>query len=183
MFTVNLVYYGAGTITFGTLDSAQYTGSISYTPDVSNLAYWESFWGVNTVSYSVGMGSSTTFAEGVILDTGTTYTYFPASVIAAYWAQVANSLVYEGNYWFPCNATLPDFHINLQGGATATIHGRYLNPYGLGYMDPNFYCQGGLQDSVDLPFPILGLALYQSMFVVFDYGASRVGFASKTLTV
>jgi aspergillopepsin I len=178
LFTVNFVYYGAGTVTFGAVDSTQYTGSVSYTPVLSGTSFWD----VNMTSYSVGTGALKTFSQIAILDTGTTLTYLPNSVCKKYWAQVTGSVVEsDGNYYFPCNATLPDLHLVVQGGAVLTIHGRYINPYGLGYMDPTLICLGGLQASDDIGFNILGLALYQSMFVVFDLGGSRAGFAAKAL--
>lgn len=181
MFTVNYVYFGAGTITFGTIDSTQYTGSISYTPVIANFVDYADFWAVNATGFSVGTGTSQAFSiGGAVLDTGTTLTYLPAPVVAAYWAQVSGSQASGGNYYWPCDTTLPDLHLTFQGGATVTLHGRYFNPYGFESLS-GYTCQGGLQANTGIGFSILGQAVFQSMFVVMDLGGSRVGFATKTL--
>jgi aspergillopepsin I len=181
LFTVSFNYNGGGTATFGYLDSTQYTGSVSYTPASTWLYAYSPLWGINITSYSVGTGSSNTFAAGAVVDTGTNLLVFPASVTKAYWAKVTGAVLQSGSYIFPCNATLPDLHFVIQGGIKVTIHGPYMNANGPGATAPNTMCNGALQTISSVPFSIFGLQLFQSMFVVFDYGGSRVGFATKTL--
>lgn len=171
---MNFHFTRAGTVTFGTLDSTQYSGSISYTPVY--IPYGSSFWGINITSYSVGASAPITLAMGPILDTGSFDSLFPASVTTAYYANVAGAELYSGQWIFPCSATLPDFHVKVSGGYNVTIHGPFLN---LGSVGSN-YCYGGLQPTTGLPS--IGIALYQSLFVVFDYGEERVGFATKPLS-
>jgi hypothetical protein len=140
------------------------------------------FWAVNLTGYSVGTGTVQTSALGVgILDTGTTATYLPAAVVSAYWSQVSSAEYSDGNYYFLCNAALPDLHLTLQGGVTATLHGAYINLEGPQSYPSGTYCLGGLQPNTDLGSSIIGFSIFQSMFLVMDLGNSRVGFATKTL--
>jgi aspergillopepsin I len=178
LFTVNHHYTGGGTWTFGTIDSTQYTNSISYStayhPDYDNL------WTINATSYSVGSFTPTTLSLPIILDTGSYVTVLPASVCAAYWAKVTGAELYNGNYVFPCTSTLPDFHIKITGGYNATIHGAYWNLGSIsGGVPSSAYCYGGLQPTTGLS--VFGATFFESLFVVFDYGGSRIGLATKTL--
>jgi aspergillopepsin I len=91
-------------------------------------------------------------------------------------------------YKFPCKGAkrLPDFYFKLP--RTETLPGtahilRIPGPY-LKYApienDPK-HCWGGLQSSETLQSPILGLAMLRALFVAFDIGKNRVGFANKRL--
>lgn len=171
-------------MTFGTIDSTQYTGSISYSPVLSNYE-GQSWWVVNVTGYSVGsVTSQTASIGGAVLDTGSIFTYLPEAVVLAYWEQVPGA-AYEsgasGNIVFPCNTALPDLRLSLLGGVTVTLHGRYLNPYGFQSFESGTYCLGGLQANTAGGVNILGQAVFQSMFLVMDLGNIRVGFATKTL--
>jgi hypothetical protein len=135
---------------------------------------------MNITSCSVGTFAPTTLSLGIVLDTGSAIAVLPASVCAAYWAQVQGVELYNGQYVFPCTATLPDFHIKVAGGYNATIHDPYVNLGRInGYVPSSTYCYGGMQPTTGSS--VFGAALFESLFMVFDYGGSRIGFATKNL--
>jgi hypothetical protein len=135
------------------------------------------------IGYDIEIDGSTAEVElilPIILDTGSSISIFPSFVCSDYWSQVSGAELYNGQYVFPCSTTLPDFPFTASGGATATLYGEYLN-YGplSGYVPDSTYCYGALQPTDGTS--VLALGLYQSMFVVFDYGGSQIGFATKDL--
>ena len=88
-FAVNFNVFGGGTWTFGALDSAQYTGSVSYTTAYNFNGY--GYWGMNISGYSVGTGAPIPITLPIILDTGSSIAIMPPDLCAAYWAQVSGA--------------------------------------------------------------------------------------------
>lgn len=136
---------------------------------------------MNTTGYAVGTGSTTTLALGIILDTGSYVAVLPTAVASAYWSHVTGSELYNGQYVFPCTSTLPDFHITLQGGYVAVVHGAYINAGSItGDVPSSSYCYGMIQPTTGNA--VFGASFFESLFVVFDYANTRIGVATKTLT-
>lgn len=167
----------AGTYDFGYIDSAKYTGTITYVSVNTSPGYWT--W--TSSGYAVGSASFTSTSITGIADTGTTLLYLPTTIVKAYYAQVSgssNSNTY-GGYIFPCSRTLPSFTFGVSS-ARITIPGTYLNygPVSTG----SSTCFGGLQSSADIGINIFGDVALKAAFVVFN-GASTptIGWASKTL--
>ncbi|KAL9606639.1 MAG: hypothetical protein Q9179_000225 [Wetmoreana sp. 5 TL-2023] len=84
LFTVNLKKGKPGSYTFGYVDDAQHTGSVTYVP-VNNA---NGFWEFTANGYAVGTGAFVSTSIDSIADTGTTLLYLPSSVVSAYYAKV-----------------------------------------------------------------------------------------------
>ncbi|ORY13823.1 aspartic peptidase domain-containing protein [Clohesyomyces aquaticus] len=175
LFAVTLKYHAAGTYDFGFIDTAKYTGSITYV----NVKTTNGFWEFTASGYAVGSGSTTTTSIDAIADTGTTLLYLPAAVVKAYYAKVSgssNSNTY-GGYVFPCSATLPDFTVIL-GGSKQVVPGKHINyaPVQTG----STTCYGGIQDNTGIGFSIFGDIFLKSKYVVHEASSTpRIGFAQQ----
>lgn len=166
LFTADLKYHAAGSYDFGFINSAKYTGSITYTP-VTQAEYWEftpsnTFY-VGSTKYSATVGAS-------IADTGTTLLYLPATVVKDYYSKVsgATNSASAGGYIFPCSATLPSFSAVI-GGTKFTVPGTYINyaPYS------STQCFGGIQSSAGIGFNIFGDIFLKSQ-VSFRFASHHV---------
>jgi hypothetical protein len=175
LFAANLKYHAAGTYDFGYIDTAKYTGAITYV----NVDTSQGWWQFSFSGYTVGTGSTVTSSINGIADTGTTLLYLPTAVVRAYYAKVSgssNSATY-GGYVFSCSATLPDFSLTLNG-VKLRVPGKYINysPVQTG----SSTCFGGIQTNDGIGFSIFGDIFLKSKYVIFD-GAStpRIGFADQ----
>ncbi|KAF1993864.1 Asp-domain-containing protein [Amniculicola lignicola CBS 123094] len=175
VFVATLKYKAAGTYDFGYIDSAKYTGAITYVPVKTSNGFWE----FTATGYSVGTGAPVTTSIDAIADTGTTLAYLPTAVVKAYYAGLAgssNSATY-GGYVFPCATTPPTFSIVI-AGVRQTIPGLHIN-YGP-VTSGSKTCFGGIQDNTGIGFSILGDVFLKSKVVVFDGSATpRLGFAQQ----
>lgn len=174
LFTVDLKKGAVGSYKFGYIDSASYTGSISYVPVKTTNGFWE-FTGSG---YAVGSASFVSLSIDAIADTGTTLLLLPASVVKAYYAKVSGATYSssQGGYIFPCSATLPSFTFGA-GTYRGVIPGTYMNYAPVS----STQCYGGIQSDAGIGFAIYGDIMLKAQFVVFDAGNTRLGFASKTL--
>ena len=68
----------------------------------------------------------------MITDTGWDLINLDSAIVARYYQDVlgANNVTASGQYTFPCNATLPDLTMTIDGGGV-TVRGHVLNyhPY------------------------------------------------------
>ena len=125
VFTANLKHATAGSYTFGQVDKSQFQGSIAYTPIDPNSGYWQ----FSSNSFAVGDGPIMTNPKAVpaIADTGTTLMLVSDEVMNAYYSKVQGAQKTSRGAVFPCNASLPDFHIQLAGDSLSTIPGPLIN--------------------------------------------------------
>ncbi|KAK3319422.1 aspartic-type endopeptidase-like protein [Apodospora peruviana] len=177
VFAADLKHNAAGTYDFGFIDSAKYTGSITYTPVNTSPGYWK----FTSSGYRVGSGTFTSTSITGIADTGTTLLYLPTTIVNAYYKQVSkatNSNTY-GGYVFPCSSALPTFTFGV-GTARITIPSTFMN-YGP-VADGSTTCFGGLQSSSGIGINIFGDVALKAAYVVFDGSSSpRLGWAAKNL--
>ncbi|KAH7025108.1 secreted aspartic proteinase precursor [Microdochium trichocladiopsis] len=175
LFTADLKHQAAGKYNFGYIDTAAYTGSITYVPvDTS-----EGFWGFTSSGYAVGSGSFKSTKTSGIADTGTTLLYLPDSVVSAYYGQIkgAGNDDSVGGYTFPCSATPPSFTFGV-GSGRITIPGSFMNFGDAG----DGSCFGGIQSSDSIGINIYGDVALKAAFVVFSGTSSpQLGWASKSL--
>lgn len=166
----------AGKYNFGYIDTAAYTGSLTYT-SVDNS---EGFWMFTSSGYSVGTGSFSSTKISGIADTGTTLLLLPTAVVKAYYKQVSGASYdnSQGGYTFSCSKTLPDFTFGV-GSARIKIPGSFINFAPVD--DTGSTCFGGIQDDSGIGFAIFGDIALKAAFVVFDGGETRLGWASKSL--
>ncbi|MBE7181652.1 MAG: hypothetical protein INR71_10685, partial [Terriglobus roseus] len=114
LFCADLKKGEPGSYDFGYIDDSKYTGDLDYTPADSS----QGFWSFTADSYSIGGSDSGSSLTG-IADTGTTLILTDDSVVSDYYAQVDGSKndSQQGGYTFPCDATLPDFALIINGNA------------------------------------------------------------------
>jgi hypothetical protein len=172
LFAATLKYHAAGSYDFGYIDTAKYTGAITYVnADVS-----QGFWGITATAYSVGSTTTTASLPG-ILDTGTTLLYTSPAAVKAYYAKVSGAKLdnTQGGYTFPCSATLPDFSITV-GGVKQVVPGKFINYAPVTAST----CFGGIQTDDGIGFSIFGDIFLKSKYVIFEGAATpRIGLAQQ----
>lgn len=173
LFTANLRHASVGAYEFGRIDKSQFKGDLAYTPIDSSRGFWE----FSSNSFAVGNGpvQSNPAASPAIADTGTSLMLVDDAVAKAYWGSVPGSFLDSAhkNYLFPCDSSLPDFHIALGDNYLATIPGELINFS----RSSATTCFGGIQSTNGQKIQIYGDIMFKSQFVVFDGGNSRLGFA------
>lgn len=90
-----------GEISFGALDTAKYTGDITYTPVTDNVSWSIAMDGVSVGGTSVGVKGRVAY-----IDTGTTYAFAPPDDVKALYKLIPNSASSDGvTYTLPCDST------------------------------------------------------------------------------
>lgn len=174
VFAVQLKYHAAGAYDFGFIDTAKYTGPITYVnADVS-----QGFWGFSGTAYSVGTTTASASISGIV-DTGTSLLYIDPAIVKAYYATVTGSKndSTQGGYTVPCKATLPDFSITI-GGVKQVVPGKYINYAPIDTSGTT--CFGGIQTNADIGITILGDVFIKSKYIIHEMGSTpRLGFAQQ----
>ena len=164
-----------GTYNFGYIDESRYTGDIGY----ASIMGSGSLWMVQFSGLQLANGTFTSFDDwNVTMDTGTGGSTIPRNVAEAYFAQVDGSIFDKGRstFIFPCSSKLVDFTFGI-GDFRGTIPADALQT---GAVDDGDMClskihvAGGGSSA-----PIWGQSFIEQLFVVFDWGNARVGFAKK----
>jgi hypothetical protein len=124
LFTANLKKGAPGNYNFGYINTAEYTGSITYVPVNTANGFWE-FTGKG---YAIGSGAFVASSIDGIADTGTTLLYLPTTIVSAYYAKVpgAQYVSSQGGYTYPCSAVLPSITLGI-GSYKAVVPGSYIN--------------------------------------------------------
>ncbi|KAK0369224.1 eukaryotic aspartyl protease [Colletotrichum limetticola] len=130
------------------------------------------------VSKPAGFYNSTT---PTIVDSGTTLMYVPSDISDAFAAGIPNSFydIFSGAYYAPCDATVPDFGIVINGHTFYADKADLIqssDPLDNG--DGTFVCLLGVTDGGEGPY-ILGDTMMNSLVTVFDVGAGMMRFASR----
>ncbi|KAK3714966.1 hypothetical protein LTR37_007456 [Vermiconidia calcicola] len=113
----------------------------------------------------------------VILDTGTTLAYLPPNIVEAInLAFDPPSLLVNGFWENDCNATAPEFAIDIAGTEFRISEQELLLNDELGYDWATGLCACGIQASPTQPY-ILGDTFLKNVVAVFDIGASEMRFA------
>jgi len=169
-----------GELTLGGVNTARYTGPVYYQP-LSNKTYWQFALG----DVKVGGASQAYCPNGciAIADTGTSLIAGPKDSIALLNKKLGAINIIQGEAIFPsCAATksLPDVAFTI---GTQTFS---LSPAQYVIQDTSngtSICISGFL-GIDLPpslgnsFWILGDVFISSFYTIFDFGNSRVGFAT-----
>jgi hypothetical protein len=153
-------------IVLGGVDSAHYTGEMTYTP-VTQQTYWS----IKVEDFAVG-GKSTGACRGffssgcnAIVDSGTSLIVGPASSMSS----IVDQLKVEAD----CSNidSLPNFSVKISGrNFELTPHQYVIKEQG--------QCQLGIAASEGLPLWILGDTFIRSYYTVFDRAENRVGLAT-----
>lgn len=172
-------------------------GEMHFTPMITNHAVVASLYYISVVGFSVNnqrlnipQGTFDIEANGgggMILDSGTTYTYLPNAAFAEL-QQAFDKLVklprYTGHPYLPlCYATsggqaqavaVPPLSLHLQGVDLALPLDNYFIPVD----SQGNYCLAMIPTSGGLQ--IVGNLLHQNYKVLYDLDNSRIGFAPKS---
>ena len=175
LFAVDLKKGQPGSYDFGFIDDSKYTGEITYTP-VDNS---QGFWGFTSTGYKVGDGDAQDATINAIADTGTSLILLEDDIVSAYWTAVdgAQNSDTEGGYVFPCDSTLPDFAIQIEG-YSAVVPGSFIN---YAPASEQGTCFGGIQSAGNIGTGILGDVFLKAQYVVFSNDGPQLGFAAKDL--
>lgn len=153
-----------GELIFGGSDPTYYTGDFTYVP-VTQEGYWQF-----TMDSAEIEGNSLCDSCVAIADTGTTLIAAPQDAV-----DTINSLIGADEYGnVDCStvSSLPPVNIVL-GGTTFTLEGSdYVQTE---VQDGTTYCYSGFQVN---SFWILGDVFIGKFYTEFDYGNTRVGFAT-----
>ncbi|EGX97102.1 aspartic-type endopeptidase (CtsD), putative [Cordyceps militaris CM01] len=157
----------SGEIKFGGINSAKYTGDISYT----SLASKSGDWAINLDDMSFD-GKKAGVGKLAYIDTGTTYIFGPPSVTDKVHAVIDGSKKQGAYYSVPCDTTTPitvtfsgvDYQIPAKDwvGAKDTSGTCFSNIYG----------QEVVKDSW-----LIGATFLKNVYTVFDKDGGRIGFA------
>lgn len=178
MFTVALSPKAPGTIDFGFIDPAKYTGTIAYTPVTIIPGTTGGFWAFNWTGFAIGNGSFNKTNIQVMVDTGGNISQLPQSIIRKFFAQVRGAYQQSDGGWnFPCAAVIPSLTFGV-GNSRIVISGKnfIFNPLADG-----INCYSAVQGTNDGSYVYMNVPFLESIFVVHDYGAMRMGFANRPL--
>ncbi|KAL8883664.1 MAG: hypothetical protein Q9215_008104 [Flavoplaca cf. flavocitrina] len=164
LFTANLKRGQPGSYTFGFINAAEHTSSITYVPVDSD----NGFWGFTINGYAVGTAAIKTSSFKAVAET----------IVRAYYRSVrdAGYNYALGGYTYPCSVTLPSLTLGI-GSYKAVIPGSYIT---FQPVDSEI-CYGGLQPNDGLDFAVFGGTFLKSQFVVFQSSPLQLGFATKPL--
>jgi cathepsin D len=162
-----------GELLLGGIDSAHYTGAMTWVPLVS-----ETYWEVSLGGMSMG-GKQVTSAKFAVLDTGTSILAGPSTEVATI-AKSVGATPFPLNpqeYTIDCNKIpqLPILSVTMGGRAFNLTGADYVVNAGQGV------CLFGML-GIDIPAPrgplwIMGDIFLRKYYVAFDWGQERVGIA------
>ncbi|RMZ68856.1 aspartic endopeptidase pep1 [Pyrenophora seminiperda CCB06] len=171
LFATALRYNAPGTYDFGVIDTAKYTGELTWTEVNESIGCWEVYVSSTSIFPSTGFYA--------VVDTGTTLLILGDELVAAYYDDVPDSVNDPtfGGYVVPCDTELPDLEFEL-GGGYHVVPGMYMM---VGAIDETGgMCYGGLQsnDLID-GVNVLGDIFMKGKYIVHEYadGLPRMGIA------
>lgn len=127
LFTADLRKGSAGTYEFGRIDSSKFTGDLTWIPVNTTMGFWQ----FSSTSFAVGDGPRQEATPGgqAIADTGTTLIIADPKTCTNYYGQVAGAVMNQtvGGFTVPCNQTLPDLKLDMNGIYMATVKGSDIN--------------------------------------------------------
>ncbi|EJD01643.1 acid protease [Fomitiporia mediterranea MF3/22] len=163
-----------GELFLGGTDTSAFTGSLTFTPLITQPAFWE----ISAQRVSVGNRAVVTRAQDAIADTGTTLFIVDTNSARAIYAAIpgsadASRTFGEGFFTVPCNA-IPD-NVSVTLGNTAFT----LSPdtFNFGQVSAGSNeCVGGIVAD-DIGMWVLGDVFLRNVYTEFDTANLRVGFA------
>lgn len=159
-----------GELVFGGIDSAHYTGDITYV-DVSQQGYWQF-----NMDSAVVNGVTVCSSCQAIADSGTSLIAVPDSVYESVQEAIGATSNDEGDYFVDCSSidSLPTISFVI-GGTTFTLDGSDYT-YEV-VSDDTTYCLSAFEDA-GTDFWILGDVFMGKYYSIFDLTNNRVGFAT-----
>lgn len=175
LFTVDIYQTQNGTWDFGYIDTAKYSGEISYVPINTNMTNWN----FQMNGFAIGNGTEQAVPEFYgIVDTGGPNIGLPSSIVNPYFESFGGSPSSGSSHTYPCSAyPPPDLVLSLATGDKLVLNSTFLvNPPTSG---SGKTCTGRVDDSVQSAYNI-GASVLDQKFVVFDHANLRIGFANKS---
>lgn len=168
-----------GELTLGGVDSAHYSGSLTYFPQLTSGAA-APYWGLSIASFTYG---STTLASGAtgIIDTGTTLIYIPTSAYNRFLSAAGGST--DSNSGLASFSTKPTANFAIKFGSTTytLTPAQYLVPTAqyseFGLRSGKYYAwiNDGGSSGVNC---IVGQKFLENYYSVYDTTNRRIGFAT-----
>ncbi|AEO67340.1 81a99004-89bc-4a19-b6c3-ab167c5a1e80 [Thermothielavioides terrestris] len=170
VFTADLRKDAAGAFEFGRIDGSKFVGALSWAPVNTSSGFWQ----VSTRGFAVGNTQTSLPAADAIVDTGTTIMLVSEEISDGYYSQVPGAQLTPAaaGMTFPCNATLPDLLVDVDGVYTARVKGTDINFGPLNSTE----CFGGIQRTTN-KLQVWGDVFIRSQFVVFHGGNQSLGLA------
>ena len=179
LFTFNIHDFdeGDGTMDFGWIDHAKYTGDIVYTKMGTDSSQWNfELTGV----FDTGTGQQqTSEAFGAYMDSGNGHMYLPPAIIGAYYKSVGGALKPDdpNAYQLPCSAyPPPSLTLELVGGGKLVLDGKYL-AFPPESTDQTM-CYGRVATTPQTSWNF-GVSVMAQKFIVFDHANQQIGFADR----
>ncbi|KAF7558365.1 hypothetical protein G7046_g5807 [Stylonectria norvegica] len=172
LFTADLRKEAVGTYEFGAVDSSKFAGDLTWIPVDSTNGFWQ----FSSEGFAVGDKIEAATPGGqAIADTGTTLIIADEAIVQGYYAKVPGATLSNkaGGVIFPCDATLPDLHLDIGGVYMARVKGADINFAENG----DGTCFGGLQPTAQGGLGVYGDILFKSQFVAFNGGNKSLGMA------
>jgi len=182
LFTASLSYRRAGSLNFGSIDAAQYSGNyqdIHYTPITRHP------WSITTSSLQIGTNNSaSSYSIALKVDTGSSLICLPQQIVEWYIGNItgASPILNRDKpyrYSVPCEAAMPDLYFGFPKGGGVKLVGETMKLY---------TSTGGCVSLVDWEEErlsggnyILGAPVFLSNLVVFwnEDPQPAVGFATS----
>ncbi|KAK3077782.1 hypothetical protein LTS18_009323, partial [Coniosporium uncinatum] len=176
-----------GNIAFGGLPPVRFVPSFASTPiEVVQLVPFDeaatefSFYTINIDGFRFESGSVRPVNDlSFIVDSGTSLNYLPTVIarnVNALFDPPAQLVRNQGAFFVPCNATPPDFGIEIGGKVFWIDSADMINQQNI---DLNTgYCVTGINDGGAGPY-ILGDVFLANVVAVFDVGAAQMRFAPR----
>lgn len=175
-----------GSILFGGVDSAKYSGSLQTVPIIKEAnTYAEFIIALTAIGQNGNQGSVTSNAAiPALLDSGSSLTYLPNpivdSIYQAYGAQYDSQ---AGAAVVPCEAGQQQGSIDFTfSGATISVSISELVIYAGSTNNGQNYCIFGLAPA-DSSTPVLGDTFLRSAYVVYDLNSNEIGLAQTRFNV
>ncbi|KAK9417508.1 putative Peptidase A1 domain-containing protein [Seiridium unicorne] len=159
-----------GEISFGGVNTAKYTGDITYSSTTD-----DSSWSIAMDDVSVGGTSAGVKGRTAYIDTGTTYAFAPPADVKALYKLIPDSQSSDGvTYTFPCDTTAK---VALTFSGTSYS----INAKDFGTSGSDNKCTGNIfgMEVVSGSW-LLGDMFLKNVYSVFDIDGERIGFASKS---
>lgn len=123
LFTADLRKNASGAFTFGALDATRFCQPLAWIPVDSRQGFWQ----FASHSFAVGRRPSPVSTPGrqAMVDTGSSLLLADPKIVQAYYARVGGARISRrfGGFIFPCQAEMPDLHLDIGGRYMARVAG------------------------------------------------------------
>ena len=173
LFTVDIYNNQNGTFDFGYIDTAKFTGDITF----GSIDTSRTNWNIKLTGFAIGSGANQTVETFTgVVDTGGPNIGLPTYVVNPYFDSIGGAPSPGNSHTYPCSAyPPPDLVLQLADGGQLVLDGTFLVEPPDGSSET---CNGRLDDSEQTAYN-LGASVLDQKFVVFDHANARIGFADK----